>query len=107
MNLKDKILKNLSPDLLKKGYEGSHPLSGHCYVASEAYYHLSGEKLTPHTVKHEGVTHWYLIDKNGEIIDLTKEQFETSPDYTKGRGRGFLTKRPSKRALILMERIND
>lgn len=91
---------------------------GNCYVSAEALYHLLGGKdrgLVPHVVKHEGDTHWYLVwriwldPKSGKlasiIIDPTVKQFKTKPDYTKGRGSGFLTKRPSKRARKLMNEM--
>ena len=81
---------------------------GNCYVTCEALYHLTGGKLAgwkPETLKHEGDTHWYLRHECGMVLDPTVSQFETMPDYSKGRGRGFLTKQPSKRALALMETI--
>lgn len=97
---------------------------GNCYVTCEALYHLFArdQGYVPHTVEHEGDTHWflarnwtettYLGHKIGElvqtrhhIIDPTASQFETEPDYTKARGRGFLTKKPSKRARALMEQM--
>ena len=46
--LKDKIIKNLSDDLLKKEYinlPNKNRYTGHCYIASETYYHLSNENL--------------------------------------------------------------
>lgn len=93
------------------------PTRGNCYVTCEALYHLLGGKrahLTPHTVTHEGAVHWYLVcdimrGPRGSdeditlIIDPTASQFKTTPDYSKGRGRGFLTKDPSKRARAMME----
>ncbi len=87
---------------------------GNCYVTCEALYHLLGGKeagYTPHTLRHEGDTHWYLVLTimdlddhwySERIIDPTVSQFKTKPDYSKGRGRGFLTKKPSKRARELM-----
>jgi hypothetical protein len=39
------------------------------------------------------------------IIDPTVRQFRTVPDYTKAKGCGFLTKKPSKRAKALMETL--
>lgn len=90
---------------------------GNCYVTCEALYHLLGGKAAgyhPHVVTHEGDTHWYLLyDKahgpNGLyttiVVDPTASQFRTPPDYRKGRGCGFLTKGPSKRARELMERM--
>lgn len=93
---------------------------GNCYVTCEALYHLMGGRaagLVPHTVRHEGDVHWFLVKKinpfhNGPawtkphvIIDPTAQQFKTPPPYHKGAGRGFLTKQPSKRARALMEQM--
>jgi hypothetical protein len=104
--LEELIRFSLTDELRKPGY-GSHPMSGFCYVASEAFYHIMGGKragFTPCTIKHEGVSHWYLKHKSGRIVDITVDQFKTVPDYSKGRGRGFLTKDPSKRAQIVIDR---
>lgn len=78
---------------------------GNCYVSCEALYHLLGGKAAgykPMRLKHERDTHWYLQHSSGLIIDPTSSQFKTPPDYSKGVGCGFLTKRPSKRAALLM-----
>ena len=39
------------------------------------------------------------------IIDPTASQFKIKPPYHRGRGSGFLTKGPSKRARALMEKL--
>lgn len=94
---------------------------GNCYVTCEALYHLLGGKeagYVPHTVRHEGDVHWYLVRRRDfhlgykigtlmdrQIIDPTVSQFKTTPDYEKGRARGFLTKKPSKRAQAMMENM--
>jgi hypothetical protein len=93
---------------------------GNCYVTAEALYHLLGGKaahLTPHTVRHEGDVHWYLVfdvhraqpgSCGGDIsiiIDPTRKQFKTAPPYHLGRGRGFLTAGPSARTAELMGRM--
>lgn len=106
-HVEELIRFSLTDELRRPGY-GSHPMAGYCYIASEAYYHLMGGKVAgfiPCTIKHEGVTHWYLKHKSGRIIDITADQFKVPPDYSKGRGRGFLTKNPSKRAQIIMKRF--
>jgi len=93
-----------SRDLLKKG----QPPGAHCYVASEALYHLIGGKgagFKPMNIKHEGASHWFLRGPGGIIIDLTVDQFITIPNYSTARGRGFMTRGPSKRATILMGRV--
>lgn len=93
---------------------------GNCYVTCEALYHLLGGAVSgwvPHTVRHEGDVHWYLVkrhvyDVGGRyqpgrytevVLDPTAQQFSTPPPYHLGRGRGFLTKKPSKRAAALMK----
>ncbi len=104
---------------------------GNCYVTCEALYHLLGGKArgwTPHTVRHEGTVHWYLVNCDGLdgdavdgdtaafamhlgelgnkfILDPTASQFKSRPPYHKGRGRGFLTKGPSRRAREMMKRM--
>lgn len=100
----------LTPDLLSEKWKcQKHPLQGHCYVASEALYYLlpDRENYVPMVASYEGGTHWWLKNrKTGEILDVTAEQFDVPP-YHLGRGCGFLTKVPSKRTKILLERIRN
>jgi len=99
-----RIQAALSPDLLKPGYEHAHPLGGHCYVASEALWHLTGCVLHVYRARDpQGITHWWLQDGD-KIIDPTAAQY-TTPPYEQGRRAGFLTKNPSRRARILMEKL--
>jgi hypothetical protein len=105
-----KLKKNLSDDLRKKQFKGSkNYLKGHCYVATEALFHLLGglkSQWVPHSMKVDKEIHWFLKSKStGKILDPTAKQFNFFLDYEKGRGRGFLTKEPSKRARILIERV--
>lgn len=118
------IRDNLTPDLLHENdrYHGSGiGTAGHCYIASEALYHMLGGKesgLKPCNGRlwdiqdmgniacaTSGIQHWWLEDEDGNIIDATADQFPDGFPYESGRGRGFLTAKPSKRARILMERI--
>jgi hypothetical protein len=104
------IAESLTDDLRRPPWRGSpNPLAGHCYVASEAAWHLLGaasSRWRPTFVKHRGVSHWYLENKdNGEILDITAGQFDEAPDYSSGIGKGFLTKNPSKRAAALLGSI--
>jgi hypothetical protein len=113
MNYSEKILKNLTPNLLKEEFRkpNAHPLTGHCYVASEAAYHLFAKKegYRPYFLRHEGSPHWFLAKTTNYcgrlILDLTADQFQSCPDYSKAIGKGFLTKQPSKRAQVLMARV--
>jgi hypothetical protein len=105
------IQKHLSDDLLKPEYlwrARPSRLAGHCYTASEtAYFLLGGKKAgwKPMVIKHEGMTHWFLKHSSGKILDITRQQFITLPDYKKGKGCGFLTRKLSKRAKKLLRRI--
>jgi len=115
----ERIQSVLSPDLLTDYWaervekEDHHPTAGHCYAAAEALYHLLGGKHSRYTpqvgkIDEEG-THWWLEDKEGNILDPTADQFyykKESPPYNNGRGTGFLTKLPSKRAQTIINRVN-
>lgn len=61
--------------------------------------------LTPIQGNWEGMSHWALKTKDGEIIDLTVEQFTETPDYKLFRGKGFLTKMPSKKAQTIIDKM--
>ena len=108
-----KIHAALTPDLLKgkwKGSENSHPQEGHCYVAAEALWHLTGKTLKPKRASYSEGTHWWLEDEFGNIFDPTVNQyldFGETPPYSLGVGNGFLTKEPSKRAKVVIERVNN
>jgi len=108
-NLIKLIQSVLTDDLRKKKYQGSsNKMKGHCYVASEALYHLLGGKgygWIPQNIKHEGESHWFLLHESGRIIDVTSSQFITKVPTYKAIGRGFLTKQPSKRAKIVIDRL--
>jgi len=74
--------------------------AGDCYPAAEVVYHAAGGKkagLTPAQVEHEGQSHWFVRTEDGEVYDPTADQFETPVPYEEGVGRGFLTKKPSRR----------
>lgn len=94
-------------------------MRGNCYVTCEALYHLLGGKAAgfkPFHMRWEGESHWFLkkLVKNSNdftggytwvVIDPTASQFKETPDYTLGKGKGFLTKKPSRRAQLLMQKM--
>lgn len=82
-------------------------MAGYCYVASEAAFHLFAKQIgyRPYQIKHMGVSHWFLQNESNKILDLTADQFQNDIPYQRVTCRGFLTKEPSKRAQILMERV--
>lgn len=81
---------------------------GNCYAASEALYHILGGQRSewkPCWMRTKTDTHWFLKHKRtGEILDASRLQFGSKkPDYSQGRGSGFLTVTPSKKARKLIE----
>ena len=107
----ERVRACLSDDLRTPPWRGMtfHPTVGHCYVVSEALYHLLGGARAgwvPMNVRHEFVSHWFLRNRDtGEVVDATEEQFRLDVPRSKARGRGFLTKRPSARARELIRRV--
>jgi hypothetical protein len=103
----------LTADLLREPYRsrvanGAHPLTGYCYVACEALYHALGGKAagyTPMCIQHEGGPHWWLRGPSGEVVDPTAAQFSSPVPYERGVGKGFLTREPSARARVVLERM--
>lgn len=106
------IRERLSPALLNPTYAKLRPATapnswGCCYVASEAAYHLLGGRAAgwkPVNTRHEGSQHWWL-ERDGEVLDLTADQFATPVPYQAGIGRGFLTALPSRRAQRLIDSL--
>jgi len=103
----------LTDDLRSDRYRG-HPnkMTGHCYVASEAAYHILGGKeagWTPQFIHHENEPHWFLKHSSGIVLDITASQFVNAVPVSEATGRGFLTVQPSKRAQkildVLMPRV--
>jgi hypothetical protein len=121
-NICNAVTRNLTPDLLsakerEKLTPSDDPTTGHCYVAAEALYHaLGGAPWRPEVLNHKawpqglkrGETHWYLRNTlNRLVYDPTMYQFESPVPYHKGKGCGFLTKAPSLRAAILLQRLRN
>jgi hypothetical protein len=107
------VRRALSPELLHEPYRsrvqagGCDPMTGHCYVASEALFHLLGGKRagwTPMFVRHEGEPHWFLRGPKGQMVDITSSQFRTPVPYETAKAKGFLTLEPSARARAVIER---
>lgn len=112
-----KIQNALTDDLLTPKYAKlarQSPTEGHCYAASEALYHLLGGKsegyvpcVASFEENGEKLTHWW-IRKGNQVYDPTAEQFTSinqEPPYHLGKGAGFLTKLPSKRAQTIINRV--
>lgn len=104
------VRASLTLDLLVREYKqwGKEGKSnGHCYVASEAVYHLMGGKEAGFkgvTLNFQGYPHWWIVDQFGQVLDPTADQYDVVVPYGKGKGCGFLTRQPSKRAAIVIKR---
>ena len=120
-NLRITLGSVLTPDLLRRDWlarqENEHHTHGHCYVAAEALFHLLGgwdSEWRSWVGFEDNDTHWWLVSnrRNNRILDPTKEQYTCSnppvePPYSTGRKNTFLTKQPSKRARIVMDRVKS
>lgn len=107
------VRKNLTNDLLKPEFRNNniHPMYGHCYVAAESLWHLTGRTLQIFRGRDdEGIVHWWLQDGMGHIYDPTYDQYTDrgkEPPYQVGRRSGFLTgNKPSKRTKELLSNLN-
>jgi hypothetical protein len=99
----------LTDELRRPKYRGNrNPMAGHCYVASEALYHLLGGKggdWRSVRLRHEDDSHWFLRrPSDGAVLDITASQFKTPVPAEKAKGAGFLTREPSKRAQVVIKR---
>ena len=108
-----RVLSCLSDDLLLPAYVTATGRSfrgaGHCYVACEALYHLGLRERgwVPTHVRHEGQSHWFLTNDDGEVVDPTAGQFSAPVPHREGRRCGFLTRWPSRRARVLIARVQE
>ena len=112
-NLQIKILSVLTSDLIKTKYKNKSKHYGYCYIVSEAAYHLYAKEkgFSPYVAKDcYGLTHWWLQNNKNEIIDIVAHAYYDDgeePPYKNGRKTAFLTKQPSKRCKIILERIKN
>ncbi len=102
------VQQSLSDELRHPRYHNDpNPLRGHCYVASEAVWHLLGgttSGLVAAVLRTTDETHWFLRGADGDLVDPTAGQFAQPPDYARGRACGFLTRAPSRRAAVVIAR---
>lgn len=82
---------------------------GNCYYATEALYYILGghrqKAWKPKVMRHNGDTHWFLKHRSGIILDPSRKQFKKLPDYTKAKGCGFMTSKPSHGATNLILKL--
>lgn len=106
-----KIQNCLSRDLLSPKYqkivpENAHPVIGHCYIATEAAFHLFGKEhgYYPFVRRDGRITHWWLQNEKGQIIDVTIAQVGDNYPYHEGHKQNMQST-PSKRARKLIRRV--
>lgn len=100
----------------KNSAVGAPPSTGFCYIAAEAVYHIlkdAGLEAKAYCASYEengkSSTHWW-VEVEDWIVDPTASQYTMvgeKPPYYLGRGKGFLTKKPSKRARQLIETVRQ
>lgn len=141
-DIKKAIIESLTPDLLEKKYlallDPNDPVeTGHCYVASEAFFYLIGGKQSgflsfvcpyftdgkeywfidpPLNVIFRKETHWWTRAPKGDILgtgiihDVTVGQYDFEFPYQYGRHAAFMHPKkntPSKRARLIMDRVEE
>ena len=100
-------LRKMGPKYVKKQYRNrwtpERPTTGYCYIVAEVVYHyLAPKGSKPHVVRMNGdETHWCIVLPDGQIVDLTSDQYDEPVPYDKGRPHAFMTPRISKKGRIL------
>jgi hypothetical protein len=106
---------DLVPEWRRKNQaRGADPMTGHCFVAVNAFWHMTGAHAGPYVprqVRVEGASHWFLEDRRtGRVVDLTASQFTVPVPYHLGRGVGMRARpggdsQPTDRAQVVIDRV--
>ena len=107
------ILDNLTPDLLPKKWRKRNSVNlmfGHCHTASVCLQKVFGtENIKLYRAKDDNdIWHWWCVDKNGELIDLTADQYYKmgrTPPYEQGEKASMLGWGYKKRVEELLKRV--
>jgi hypothetical protein len=110
--LKREVQAVLTDELALDQYRsGFGRFDGFAYVAAEAYFHLAGgydAGFHPVQLKYRAKSHWWLLDRDGRVIDLTLGPRESSRfPYHRGTRRAFRYTPAgiSRRAQTIVERV--
>jgi hypothetical protein len=108
-------LGDLTPAYRAARGAGCDAMTGHCFAATNAFWHLMGGNEGPYRPKQvrvAGVSHWFLIDTRSDtVVDLTASQFgKTRVPYEEGRRVGMRARpggdsEPTERAKRIIERV--
>jgi len=107
------IVNNLTPDLLPKKWikrNESNPMFGHCHTASACLQKIFGTKAIKlyRALDDEGIYHWWAVDKEGQRIDLTVDQYYSTgrkPPHESGSKSGMLGFGYRVRVLTLLDKV--
>ncbi len=107
------ILDNLTPDLLPKKWikrNESNPMFGHCHTASACLQKIFGTKIIKlyRALDDEGIYHWWAVDKEGHLIDLTVDQYYSTgrkPPHESGTKSGMLGFGYRVKVLTLLDKV--
>jgi hypothetical protein len=112
--LKREIQAVLTDELRSDDHRLGHGrYDGFAYPAAEAYFHLAGgyaAGLHPMHLKYRRKSHWWLVDLEDRVIDLTLAPRETSEfPYQRGTRRPFRYTPAglSRRAQTIAERVRS
>jgi hypothetical protein len=109
------IVNNLTPDLLPKKWverNSSNPMFGHCHTASACLQKVFGTKNIKlyRALDDEGIWHWWAVDLNGKLIDLTVDQYTSvgrTPPHVDGTKASTLGFEYRKRVLRLLDKVTN
>jgi hypothetical protein len=107
------ILNNLTPDLLPKKWverNESNPMFGHCHTASGCLQKIFGTKVIKlyRALDDENIYHWWAVDKDGHLIDLTVDQYYSTgrkPPHESGIKSGMLGFGYRAKVLTLLDKV--
>jgi hypothetical protein len=109
------ILRHLSPELLPKKWidiNKTNPMFGHCHTASACLQKVFGTKNIKlyRALDKWDVWHWWCVDKDGTLIDLTIDQYLSvgkQPPHSEGEKASMLGFEYRKRTLRLLELVTN
>lgn len=111
----DIIVKHLTPDLLPKKWverNSSNPMFGHCHTASACLQKIFGSKNIKlfHALDDEGIWHWWAVDVNGKLIDLTEAQYTSVgriAPHSSGKKASMLGFKYRERVKTLLDKVSN
>ena len=107
------IVENLTPDLIPKKWRKRNsitPMFGHCHTASACLQKVFGTENIKlyRALDEEDIWHWWCVDKNEKVIDLTADQYYTLgriPPYDKGEKASMLGWSYKNRVFDLLKKV--